>query len=192
MKYLYECHTGGLYITDREVEFDHLYCEQCGDSDILVGTFETIRDFWWLVEEDCDIDHCGGWPLQYIYPLMVGAFRLPDEIRYESDEDVLRGHCCYSDKEILDRINELVEEETANNFTLLGCTSFQLSTADIEKITGGAKCPHCGESYYAEMYSVSTAMYCPPVWKDGVNINPDRNQTTTHCRCLNCGKEFDI
>ena len=52
------------------------------------------------------------------------------------------------------------------------------------------KCPHCGQSYYTELYSCSTALYYPPVYKDGVNINPDRNQTTTLCKCLNCGKEF--
>ena len=53
------------------------------------------------------------------------------------------------------------------------------------------RCPHCGESYYVENYSVSTAVYYPPIYKDGVNINPDRNQSITHCTCMNCGKEFD-
>lgn len=54
------------------------------------------------------------------------------------------------------------------------------------------KCPHCGESYYTVMYSDSTCVYYPPIYKDGVNINPDRNTTTRHCRCMNCGKEFTI
>lgn len=51
-------------------------------------------------------------------------------------------------------------------------------------------CPHCGESYYMENYSECTAMYFPPIYKDGVNINPDKNITTTHCTCMNCGKKF--
>lgn len=55
-----------------------------------------------------------------------------------------------------------------------------------------ARCPHCGESYYMENYSTTTAMYYPPIYKDGVNINPDRNKTTTHCTCMNCGKEFSF
>lgn len=55
-----------------------------------------------------------------------------------------------------------------------------------------ARCPHCGESYYMENYSTTTAMYYPPIYKDGVNINPDRNTTTTHCMCMNCGKEFSF
>jgi hypothetical protein len=53
-------------------------------------------------------------------------------------------------------------------------------------------CPHCGESYYMENYSTTTAMYYPPIYKNGVNINPDRNTTTTYCTCLNCGKEFSF
>lgn len=53
-------------------------------------------------------------------------------------------------------------------------------------------CPYCGESYYMENYRATTAMYCPPIYKDGVNINPDRNTTTTHCTCINCGKEFSF
>ena len=52
------------------------------------------------------------------------------------------------------------------------------------------KCPTCGASYYMERYSVSTAMYYPPVYKDGVNINPDRNITTTVCQCINCNNTF--
>lgn len=52
------------------------------------------------------------------------------------------------------------------------------------------KCPYCGESYYRENYSTYTAVYYPPVWKNGVNINPDRNTTAIHCTCINCGKDF--
>lgn len=53
-------------------------------------------------------------------------------------------------------------------------------------------CPYCGESYYMEKYSTCTALYYPPIYKDGVNINPDRNTTTTYCTCMNCGKDFSF
>lgn len=53
------------------------------------------------------------------------------------------------------------------------------------------KCPYCGESYFMEKYSTSTAVYYPPIWKDGVNVNPDRNSVTTYCRCMACGKDFE-
>jgi len=52
------------------------------------------------------------------------------------------------------------------------------------------RCPKCGESYYTEKYSMRTAMYYAPIIKNGVNINPDGNITTTVCTCLNCHNEF--
>lgn len=51
-------------------------------------------------------------------------------------------------------------------------------------------CPKCGESYYAENYSVTTAMAWTPIYKNGVLINEDPNTTTTHCTCCNCGNSF--
>lgn len=54
------------------------------------------------------------------------------------------------------------------------------------------RCPHCGESYYIELYSECTAVYYPPIYKDGVNINPDKNKSTTHYKCMNCRKEFSF
>ena len=53
------------------------------------------------------------------------------------------------------------------------------------------KCPNCGESYFTESYSTTTAMYYPPGYKNGININPDRNITTTTCYCKVCGKTFN-
>lgn len=60
----------------------------------------------------------------------------------------------------------------------------------FESLKGNEKCPHCGESYYVEKHSICTSMFCPPIYKDGVNINPDRNTTTTYCTCIACGKDF--
>jgi len=53
-------------------------------------------------------------------------------------------------------------------------------------------CPECGKSYYQVLYTASTAMYCPPVYKDGVLVSEDRNHHTTRCKCLECGNEFSI
>lgn len=49
------------------------------------------------------------------------------------------------------------------------------------------RCPKCGKSYYAEGMSTSTCVYYQPIYKDGVNINPDRNIHTTEYYCLECG-----
>lgn len=51
-------------------------------------------------------------------------------------------------------------------------------------------CPYCGESYYAENYSTTTAMYWAPIYKNGVLMNENPNTTTTHCTCCNCGNSF--
>lgn len=52
------------------------------------------------------------------------------------------------------------------------------------------RCPQCKQSYYVEKFTASTAVYYPPVYKNGVNINPDKNITAHYCRCCNCGNEF--
>ena len=66
------------------------------------------------------------------------------------------------------------------------------ASESVTTVTSNIKCPYCGESYYTIEHSESTCVYYPPIIKDGVNINPDRNIHTTHCRCLNCNKKFDI
>lgn len=43
-----------------------------------------------------------------------------------------------------------------------------------------------------ENYSDTTTVYYPPIYKDSVNINPDRNTTTVHCTYMNCGKNFNF
>jgi len=52
------------------------------------------------------------------------------------------------------------------------------------------KCPNCGKSYYQIKYSTVTAVYYPPIYKDGININPDKNSETVYCDCLNCNYTF--
>lgn len=54
------------------------------------------------------------------------------------------------------------------------------------------RCPNCGESYYAELYSETTCLGWTPIYKDGVLMNSNPNKTTTHCECMNCGHRFSI
>lgn len=86
---------------------------------------------------------------------------------------------------------ETVSVDDLQNLVDITCDTI-MPLPNEHTLIGHTKCPHCGESYYTKMYSESTAVYYPPIYKDGVNINPDMNKVTTHCRCLNCGKEFDI
>lgn len=52
------------------------------------------------------------------------------------------------------------------------------------------KCPYCNQLYYTIDYSDTTVVYCPPIYKNGLTINPDKNTTTNHCTCINCGNKF--
>lgn len=54
------------------------------------------------------------------------------------------------------------------------------------------KCPKCGKSHYSVGSSSRTLAYYEPVYKDGVNINPDRNVTTTQLSCRECGNYWII
>ena len=53
------------------------------------------------------------------------------------------------------------------------------------------KCPHCGASHYTPGVSYTTAVYYPPIYKDGVNINAGKNSTTTQYHCLACNTNWE-
>ena len=53
------------------------------------------------------------------------------------------------------------------------------------------KCPKCGAKYFTVGPSVSTLAYYPPIIKDGVNINPDRNKAVTTYTCCECGHRWE-
>lgn len=52
------------------------------------------------------------------------------------------------------------------------------------------RCPRCGDSYYSEQYSTTTAMYWAPVFRNGILQNSNPNKTTVVCHCCTCGNEF--
>ena len=50
------------------------------------------------------------------------------------------------------------------------------------------KCPQCWKSHFSggSVWECTCAYY-EPIWKDWVNINPDKNTRTTTLKCLECG-----
>lgn len=64
--YIYESHMGGLYVSDELLDFELLYCEQCGDSDSLLGFAETREEAWDLLKDETDINGSGGWDFEYV------------------------------------------------------------------------------------------------------------------------------
>lgn len=64
--YIYESHLGHLYMSHQELSHKDTYCEQCGDSDWLIGYATTREEAWDLLKDDVDIDGSGGWDYVYI------------------------------------------------------------------------------------------------------------------------------
>ena len=64
--YIYESHLGGLYTSDEYLDYDDLYCEQCGDSDWLIGYADTRKEAWDLLTDYTDIDGYGGYSHDHI------------------------------------------------------------------------------------------------------------------------------
>lgn len=93
-------------------------------------------------------------------------------------------------KAMLSEVEKCSQEEVYLNSWHSMATELAMCKAEEPRRDSLIRCSHCGDSYYMENHSISTAMYCPPIYKDGVNINPDRNITTTYCTCMNCGKNF--
>lgn len=64
--YIYESHIGSLYVSEEDLDYEDLYCEQCGDSDWLVGYAETREEAWELLKDDTNINDSGGWDYDYV------------------------------------------------------------------------------------------------------------------------------
>ena len=53
------------------------------------------------------------------------------------------------------------------------------------------KCPKCNSTGpLIQGVSMTTNVYYPPVWENGININPDGNITRTEFICEKCGCKF--
>jgi len=72
MPYIYEGHMGSLYTSDEILE--NTYCEQCGDSDWLVGYAKDRKEAWTLLKPDTDINGSGGWDYDYVQEFINESF----------------------------------------------------------------------------------------------------------------------
>lgn len=70
--YIYEGHMGSLYTSDELLDYNDLYCEQCGDSDNLIGYADTKEEAWALLKDDTDINGSGGWDYDYVRNFIEG------------------------------------------------------------------------------------------------------------------------
>lgn len=70
---------GSLYTSYELLDYDDLYCEQCGDSDLLIGCAETREEAWNLLKDDTDINGSGGWNYDYVLNFINENFIDGDE-----------------------------------------------------------------------------------------------------------------
>lgn len=60
-------------------------------------------------------------------------------------------------------------------------------------LTAVPTCPYCGSSStISEECHTTTCAYYIPIYENGVNINPDRNNHTITYHCDNCGETFKL
>lgn len=72
--YIYEGHMGGLYTSDEPLDYEDLYCDQCGDSDWLIGYAETKEEAWKLLEDETDVNGSGGLDYDYVMKFIDEMF----------------------------------------------------------------------------------------------------------------------
>ena len=87
--YVYESHLGGLYTSDDYIPYDELYCEQCGDSDYEIGSFDTFEEFLRYYADNIYIDPWdGGYDLDLVISDVVYAFN--DSLTKEKAANIVR------------------------------------------------------------------------------------------------------
>ena len=87
--YVYESHLGGLYTSNDCIPSDELYCEQCGDSDYEIGSFDTFEEFLRYYADNIYIDPWdGGYGLDLVISDVGYAFN--DSLTKEEAANIVR------------------------------------------------------------------------------------------------------
>ena len=87
--YVYESHLGGLYTSDDYIPSDELYCEQCGDIDYEIGSFDTFEEFLRYYADNIYVDPLdGGYSLDLVISDVGCAF--DDTLTKEEAENIVR------------------------------------------------------------------------------------------------------
>ena len=94
-------------------------------------------------------------------------------------------------KFFLRQLTPISEEEFNKALNDITDTIKQISKNIKEDEDIVLKCPKCNSiGPLNQGASMTTTVYYPPVWENGVNINPDGNITTTEFICEKCGCKF--
>lgn len=72
VKYIYESHLSGFFVSNKKLTYDELYCEECGDRDWLLCEATKPQDIWDALESEIDIDGSGGYDKEYVENFIKG------------------------------------------------------------------------------------------------------------------------
>ena len=94
-------------------------------------------------------------------------------------------------KFFLRQLTPISEEEFNKALNDITDTIKQISKNIKEDEDIVLKCPKCNSTGpLIQGVSMTTNVYYPPVWENGININPDGNITRTEFICEKCGCKF--
>lgn len=66
MVYIYQSHLGGLYVTAEPQPYDWLYCDECGDSDVLVLSTDSLDEVAGYLRGEANLFGSGGYDVCYL------------------------------------------------------------------------------------------------------------------------------
>lgn len=75
--YFYESHMGGFYTSDTILDYEDLYCDQCNDTDWLLGEAHTVKEFLELLD---------GYSAEYIKEYVSDTFHV--DLTLPSEEEL--------------------------------------------------------------------------------------------------------
>ena len=109
MRYFYESHLGGVYSSEHELDWDDLYCDQCGDCDQPYADVEYGEDLLWFISRL----HEDGYGNNYIREILDEYYTginiyLPDVQPFYGH---LEDYYCNRNMEIEDLRREYNEDE---------------------------------------------------------------------------------
>lgn len=103
--YIYASHMGGLFASSNELSYEQLYCEECGDSDSLIGEADSAEEAWALLkpndfvcmscknaefcEHECEKfgeNFYGMYALEYVLTFIGETFNATPEIVWKEKE----------------------------------------------------------------------------------------------------------
>lgn len=86
--YIYEGHLGRLFVSDYPLSFEECYCEQCGDYDWEIGSFNNPQEFLRYYADSVAIDGNGGYALEDVFEWVLDYF--DEEIDEEEAIKIVR------------------------------------------------------------------------------------------------------